>query len=117
MKGLRQFLKFDTEAFFNGKTLVAVGVKPYYEYVNGEKTEKILGTKIEAVVGVDNTKYSGQDITNVFEKLAIKIPGNNNFQISNMAKFKVKKFSKSTVYGQYQNNLSLETSAENIEVL
>lgn len=117
MKGLRQFLTFDTDAFFSGKLLIALGVKPFFQYVNGERTEKILGSKIECVIGNDNTKYSNLETTNAFEKLSIKVIDDDNFKIENMTKFKILKFEKATVYGQFQNNLSLEVLSENIEVI
>lgn len=116
MKNLRQFLKFDADNFFKDKILVAIDVLPTYEYANGEKTQKIIGSKIETVIAQDNTKYSNES-TNVFEKLNIKVVDNVDFQIEKMAKFTILKFEKVTVFGQYQNLLSIEVLARNIKVM
>lgn len=116
MKGLKQFQKFDTKAFFADKTLVAVGISPAYEYVNGERTEKIIATKIETVIGRDDTQYNS-DITNTFEKLNIKVIDDLNFTLPKMTKFTIMKFEKCSVYGQFQNQLSCEVLAENIRVI
>lgn len=117
MKGLRQFLKFDTTDFFADKTLVALAVSPTFEYVNGEKTNNILGCKIESVIGVDNTKYSKDGISNAFEKINIKIIDTKEFNIPQMSRFKIKSFEKATVYGAYQNQLSVSVKASSIQIL
>ena len=39
MKGLKQFQKFDLEEFLKGKELTFLDSNPYYEYVEGKKTE------------------------------------------------------------------------------
>lgn len=116
MKGLKQFTHFDAPAFFKDKTLVALGVSPAYEYLNGEKTAKVIATKIESVIGKDATKYT-TEITNTYEKLNIKVIDDLNFQIPQMTKFKIMKFEKAVVFGQFQNQLSIEVLAENIKVI
>ncbi|WP_349534044.1 hypothetical protein [Leuconostoc citreum] len=116
MKNLRQFLKFDADNFFKDKVLVAIDVLPSYLYVDGERSEKIIGCKIESVIAQDNTNYLNES-TNIFEKLNIKIIDNVDFQIDQMAKFKILKFEKATVFGQYQNLLSIEVLAQNIKVI
>lgn len=114
MKGLRQFQKFDTQAFFNDKKLVALAVSPVFEYSNGERTDKIIGTKIETVISQDDTKYTS-DVSNVFEKLNIKVIDDVNFEIPEMVEFKILRFEKVTVFGQFQNQLSIEVKAENVK--
>jgi hypothetical protein len=116
MKGLKQFTHFDAPAFFKDKTLVALGVTPAYEYLNGERTEKVIATKIETVIGRDATQYNSE-ITNTYEKLNIKVVDDLNYQISPMTKIKIMKFEKAVVYGQFQNQLSIEVLAENIKVI
>jgi len=46
-----------------GKTFFLVGQKPYYEYLNGKKTDKILGTAFDVAV-----------VEQGLEKLRVKIP-------------------------------------------
>lgn len=115
MKGLKQFLEFNTAAFFNDKKIMVLNVEPYYSYVDGKKTDQKLGTKINAIISGDNTKYFDDSIDNLFEKISFKIPGVYDINIKKMSRIKITKFEKVVVYGQYQNQLSIEIS--NFEIL
>ena len=64
MKGLKQFQKFDLEEFLKGKELTFLDSNPYYEYVEGKKTENILGVKLVCVITKDDTEYES-----LYEKL------------------------------------------------
>lgn len=43
---------------------ILIGMRPWIEYVNGEKTDKVLGTQYEVVLP-----------ENGYEKLIVKVPG------------------------------------------
>ena len=60
MKGLKQFQKFDLEEFLKGKELTFLDSNPYYEYVEGKKTENILGVKLLCVITKDDTEYDSE---------------------------------------------------------
>lgn len=110
MKGLKQFLQFNTGAFFDDKKIMVLNVEPYYAYVDGNKTDQKLGTKINAIISSDNTKYSDDKMDNLFEKISFKMPGIYDVNIKKMSRIKITKFEKVVVYGQYQNQLSIEIS-------
>lgn len=116
MKGLKKFLKFDTAEFFADKELILLGQSPLYSYVENKRTENVIGTKLEVVISVDNTDY-GSNTSNVFEKITIKLIGDNDFYIEPMTKISVVNFTKALVYGEYNNNISLETNADSIMVI
>lgn len=116
MKGLRQFLKFDNEAFFKDKTLIVKEVKPTIEYKDGEATDKVLGTTVVAVITRDDTTYlrNGEKVKdlNFMESLNIKVP-NKEFTLPQGMQIEPINIINSSVYGQFQNNLSIE--CENIK--
>ena len=116
MKKLRQFLKFDTDAFFKGKDVRLIGDEIWSEYKDGKVT-KTLGTKYKCIIAFDNTKYEGDDVgsdLNSGEAIVIKIP---------KERVDYKKFSKiklinatASVYGQFQSELSVQAEDIQIEV-
>ena len=69
MKKLRQFLQFDLRRFLEGKTLVAIAATPW----KGEKGE-ILGGRVETAIIKDSTDYGVPGVTNIYEKIIVKIP-------------------------------------------
>lgn len=112
MKNLKQFLKFDNEAFFKDKTLIVKEVKPTIKYENGEATDKVLGTTVVAVIVRDNTTYTDKDNQevrnlNFMESFNIKVP-NKKIEIAQGVQIKPVSILKSSVYGNYQNQLSIE---------
>lgn len=110
LKNLRQFITFNWEAFAKDKVFVCTGVKPWLKYENGEKTNERLGTSVEAVIFHDKTKYesaSGEDITNRFEKLTFKVPAEITIPLDKQI---VPVDVQARVWGDFQNNLSIEAS-------
>lgn len=107
MKKLRQFNKFDCEAFFKDKDVRVLAHEDWNEYKDGEITKK-LGTKYKCVIATDNTIYADEgeatDV-NAGEQVDVKVPN---------AEKEYKKFSKiifvgatASVYGTFQNELSV----------
>ena len=47
-----------------GEDFILTGIRPYYEYVNGAKTDKQLGFSYEVVL-----------LGHAYEKVSVKIPG------------------------------------------
>lgn len=108
MKKLRQFLKFDHESFLKDKKFIVKETKPYFEYVNGEKTDKELGTSVVCLVSEDNTKYADDEVAvNLFETINFKVPG-KQVDLAQQTAVKPVDIIKASVYGQFQNNLSIE---------
>ena len=58
MKGLNQFLRFDWNAFAEGKSFLVTGVSEYQDF----DTKQHLGTKVECVIALDKTPYSFKDV-------------------------------------------------------
>ncbi|SFI40105.1 hypothetical protein SAMN04487830_1591 [Pseudobutyrivibrio sp. OR37] len=103
MKGLAQFVTFDAEAFFAGKTLVVTKLEENTDY----KTKVHLGTKVECVIIDDKTPYvfkEGNQFTNRYEKVTFKLEKDINIPLE--AKV-VPKGMKAKVYGEYRNLLSI----------
>lgn len=110
LKNLKQFVSFDWNAFAEGKAFLSTGVKPWMKYENGQKTGERLGTSVEAVIFHDETKYesvNGEVVSNRFEKLTFKVPGEVTIPLDKQI---VPVGVKAKVWGDYQNNLSIEAS-------
>lgn len=104
MKCLRFFLKFLFELFAQGKVFTVTGISDWVDY----DTKQILGTKVEVTITEDNTAYppgkNGQPISNLYEKMYWKVPKKVTFPIGTIV---VPVNAEATVYGEYQNQLSV----------
>ena len=102
MKKLNQFTFFDWNSFAKGKKFVSIGCKEWKNYDTGEH----LGTKIDAVIAVDQTSYGNQAneiVTNLYEKLTFKVP--KDIAVPLNVEIQPKGVV-ATVYGDYRNLLS-----------
>lgn len=114
MKKLRQFNKFDCEAFFKDKDVRVMASEQWNDYEDGKIT-KILGTNYKCVIVTDNTEY-GKDVEpdlNAGEQVNVKVPHPQK---------DFKKFSRITflnptasVYGSFQSELSVK--ADDVEIV
>lgn len=112
MKKLSIFNYFDIESFLAGLTLMFIRQSEWRDY----DTQKVLGTKTELVIIEDNNDYgstNGEVVTNLFEKLTVKIPK----QLDNIPlQSKVRLVNpEAVVYGEFRNQLSI--TADDIEVI
>ena len=112
MKKLNLFTYFDFEEFTKGKKFMSIGQQEWKDF----KTGTVLGTKLMVVIMQDKTVYTGvsdgEVISNLYEKLTIKIP----VKISVPMNVEVQLINAvATVFGEYRNQLSV--TAENIEVV
>lgn len=113
MKGLKQFLEFNLEGFLKDKEITFISSKPYYNYVDGQPSDELAGTKLECVITKDNTIYNNDEISNEYEKLAIKLPRVEKVNLKRGARLKIEGLGK--VWGEYSQNLTIE--ATDIKVL
>jgi len=114
MKKLREFQKFDAEAFLKDKKLVVKEVKDTLEYVDGNQTGTVLGTTIVAAIVEDSTIYSDESTgVNFMETFNIKV-SKKDLEIAQGTEIKISNVIKASVYGQFQNNLSVETETIHI---
>lgn len=114
MKKLRQFNKFDCEAFFKDKDVRVMAQEPWNDYEDGQVTKQ-LGTKYKCIIATDNTKYEGKDTQpdlNAGEQIDVKVP---------QPPKQFKKFSRivfvnptASVYGSFQSELSVK--AEDVDI-
>lgn len=77
LKKLSTFVRFDWEAFADGKVFEVTAVQPWEDF---DHKGVILGTVVEVAIIDDETDYAckpGESVTNRFEKLRIKIPERN----------------------------------------
>lgn len=107
LKGIREFFGFDFDRFSQGKRFTVAGCVPWKDYTSGQ----LLGTKVEVAITEDKTPYKpgkdGTPVSNLFEKLAFKVSKNINIPIGSMV---VPVDAVATVYGQYQNELSIRVA-------
>ena len=111
LKKLSQFNVFDFRKFSEGKKYMCVGISDYVDY----ETKRHMGTKVEAVITEDRTRYQQKDgecVSNAFEKLTfkvlkdIKVPINAYINPVNVD---------AKVYGDYRNQLSI--TCDDIQVI
>lgn len=103
MKHLSEF--FDSERFFRDKVLVATGSDLWRDY---DDPAKVLGSKVEIVIYQDNTSYlqkDGQNTTNLFEKLTVKVK-KSNLQIAPRTRVTLVN-PVCRVYGKFNENISI----------
>ncbi|MBF2593628.1 hypothetical protein [Listeria welshimeri] len=114
MKKLRQFNKFDCEAFFKDKDVRVMVQEPWNDFEDGKVTKQ-LGTKYKCVIATDGTIYDGKEVEpdlNAGEQIVVKVPHPPK---------QFKKFSKITfinatasVYGTFMSELSIK--ADDVEI-
>lgn len=110
LKRLGEFRSFDWGRFSEEKTFVTTGVRPWQEYANGASTGKRLGTSVEVVILHDRTQYKdrdGEQVSNRFEKLTFKVPEAVDVPLETQV---VPVDVVATVYGDFQNQLSVKCS-------
>ncbi|PAF20322.1 hypothetical protein CHH49_16910 [Terribacillus saccharophilus] len=115
MKKLRQFNKFDIEAFLKEKDVRVMAQEPWYDYVDGQKTKQI-GTKYKCVIATDKTVYEGNDVEpdlNAGEQIFVKVP---------KPPMEFKKFSKiffvnptASIYGTFMSELAVKADDVDIQ--
>ncbi|PKY90580.1 hypothetical protein CYJ57_01585 [Falseniella ignava] len=105
MKALNQFRHFDSQGFLKDKVLEVTQITNWVDY----NTKEVLGDKVEVVILIDNTPYAptrnGEIVTNKFEKLNVKVPNAENIKVGDQVTLINPVGS---VYGEYQNQLSLK---------
>lgn len=104
MKGLNQFLRFDWNAFAEGKSFLVTSVSEYQDF----DTKQHLGTKVECVITSDKTPYSfkdGKEFTNRFEKITFKVLKNVDIPLESRV---MPKNVVANIYGEYRNQLSVK---------
>lgn len=121
MKKLTQFLTFD-KRFYEGKAFVVVDTKTYSEYsADGTATDNKLGTKIDALVIQDDTKYPKQEDKgiNKYQKLSFKLPNvfSVNVKQDDLFTIDTNEIIKASVYGNYRNELSTTIRPSAIKVV
>lgn len=90
--------------------LQVVSQEPYYTQADTNRKNP-LGIKTTVVVIEDSHDYGegNDEAVNLFEKLAIKTPKDENpAQFKQRQQVTLVSLSKATIYGDYQNQLSLE---------
>ena len=104
MYHLKEFQRFDMEAFLNKKKLVVVNIRENKDY----NTHQHLGTIVECYIAEDETQYKQKDgeyTTNKFEKLALKVNKDVNVPLDAVVE-PVNAVGK--IYGDYGNKLSVK---------
>jgi hypothetical protein len=110
LKKLSRFQVFDANGFFAKKEMLLTKVEAWQE---GEDADHLQtkGTKITAVIYIDNTAYGTDLGLNRGETLTFKVAQ----PVSSFAtwrpfntRFKVNSFTKVSVYGDFRNQLSIK---------
>lgn len=111
LKKLSRFSYFDIDGFLEKKKLLTVGITEWRDF----ETKNVLGSKVEVVIAVDKTDYGATDgeiISNLYEKLTVKVPAKINLPMNAEVRLINPE---GVVYGEYRNNLSI--TADSIEVI
>lgn len=105
LKNLREFVKFDANAFLKGKQLLLMQESPLRDYDSGKE----IGAKLTVVVWTDDTKYHKDGVTNEGSELDVKIAGLKAEEVNRNNRGFIKLTNPvGTVYGDFQNQLSLK---------
>ena len=113
MHGLFDYLSFDIHRFLTGKILRVVSCGPLTKY----QTKEVIGTRVGTVIAEDNTVYrptkSGAQISNLYERISVKVPGKE----LTIAPGEVVELVNPVgiVYGDHNNQLSV--TAEDVRVV
>ncbi len=113
LKRLTQFLHFDWESFSADKQFSVTDCREWVDH----DTKMVIGTKVEAVIINDKTKYidNNGDIlntTNRYSSVTFKVGKRMNIPVNSLIKpLKVK----AKVYGQYNECLSIK--CEDIQIV
>lgn len=110
MKGLNQYEHFDFQMFSAGKIYIAKGTRQWID------DEKVIGTKVDALIWKDSTKYkpdkNGNEINNELESITFKVPK----QIKLSSKVEIRPINPvAKVYGDRRNQLSI--TCDDIEIV
>lgn len=121
MKKLKKYLKFDVESFVKDKMFTIKEIKPTYLYEDGKRIDKEVGTTITLIIVQDLTKYDDEIGINLYEAFNLKVSASleaikNKLKTGEIYKLKTESV-KATVYGQYQNQLSLSYDGQGIPLL
>lgn len=121
MKKLKKYLKFDVESFVKDKMFTIKEIKPTYLYEDGKRIDKEVGTTITLIIVQDLTKYDDEIGVNLYEAFNLKVSASleaikNKLKTGEIYKLKTESV-KATVYGQYQNQLSLSYDGQGIPLL
>lgn len=114
MYGLTQHLHFDCAAFLTGKVLSVASCGPLQDFA----TKQVTGSKVTTVITEDNTPYKpkadGSTISNLYEKIVVKVPGKMGLTIPVGSVVELIN-PVGTVYGEYRNQLSI--TADDIKII
>lgn len=111
LKGLRSFVKFDAYAFLKGKQLLLMQESPWIDYDSGKE----IGAKLKVIIWTDDTQYSKEGTSNEGSELDIKILGLKSEAIDRNSRGFIRlKNPIGTIYGEYQNELSLKADGFNV---
>jgi hypothetical protein len=122
MKKLKKHLKFDIDGFVKDKMFTIKEIKPTYLYEDGKRIDKEVGTTITLIIVQDLTKYDDEEVgVNLYEALNLKVVSSletikNKLKMGEIYKLKTESV-KATVYGQYQNQLSLNYDGQGTPLL
>lgn len=117
---LSRFMAFDFHGFFDAKTMMVKSIMPIKEY-DGDKCVGTAGTKIDAVIIADKTKYPDPDPNrnNSFSSFVFKLPDVDVDTVRQQLKIsdqiQLIGCSKASVYGKYRNELSLSVKLSDIK--
>lgn len=111
LKGLRSFVKFDAREFLKGKQLLLMQETPWMDYDSGKE----IGAKLKTTIWTDDTNYGTDGTTNEGSELDVKISGLKAEAIDRNNRGFIRLINPTgTVYGEYQNELSLKADGFNV---
>ena len=103
MKKLGVFVAFDWARFARDKIFTATGTSPWKD-----QQGNVLGTRVEAAITQDNTDYGDTTVSNLYEKVTIKVPKPGVIIPIGAVVEPVNPVA--TVYGEFRNLLSIKAA-------
>lgn len=103
MKKLNVFVKFDWRAFSSGKIFTTVACSPWKD-----QQGNVIGTRIETAITKDDTDYGDTTVSNIYEKVTIKVPKPGVIIPIGAVVEPVNPVA--TVYGEFRNLLSIKAA-------
>lgn len=114
MKYLWQFVHFDLDRFFAGKTLIVVSISDLRDH----DTQAIIGKRVTCAITRDDTVYAPSKSraigSNIYEKVNVKVKYPNTVSIAIGNEFTLIS-AVATVYGNHLDRLALV--AKGLEVV
>ena len=107
---LSHFKQFDNKGFFGPKEFMLFSIEDWVDF----DTKKTIGVKLNTVIWSDHSDYGDINVSNKGKAVVVKVAGLRPQPVESPVFIKLKN-PRVTIYGEYQNQLSVK--ADGFEVV